>query len=98
MKRILFSIVLVSSISFGFSQEKVNNRNANPTEINGRLTEAEKNELQAKKDLLTALDKKEAWLKSDPKELAIAKESGWFKNAEKTRLEVRKRIKELENK
>jgi len=98
MKKILLSIVLIGSVSIGISQENLKPNNQTQTEINGRLTEAEKQELQSKRGLLTSLDKKEAWIRSNPEELAIATENGWFTNAEKTRKEIRQRIKELENK
>jgi hypothetical protein len=98
MKRLFISVLLLGAISVGFSQEKSNVNTKNPAELNGRLTEGERKELQAKRDLLKALDKKEAWIKSNPEELKIAEENGWFTQAEKTRVEVRKRIKELENK
>lgn len=98
MKRLFFSILVLSAASVGMAQENVNQNNQTRTEINGRLTEAEKQELQSKKDLLAALDSKEAWIRSNPEELKIANENGWFTNAEKTRVEIRKRIKELESK
>ncbi|MEZ4936257.1 MAG: hypothetical protein R2799_01545 [Crocinitomicaceae bacterium] len=98
MKKLIYTTIFFSMVSFGFAQENPNVTKKNGTEVNGRLTEAEQKELRAKKDLLTALDKKEAWIRSNPEEMKKAEESGWFKNAEKTRSEVRKRIKELENK
>ncbi|MCB0478033.1 MAG: hypothetical protein KDC84_07715 [Crocinitomicaceae bacterium] len=98
MKRLIYTTIFFSIISIGYAQENVNVSKKNGVEVNQRLTEAERTELQSKKDLLKALDKKEAWIRSNPEELKLAEESGWFANAEKTRAEVRKRIKELENK
>lgn len=98
MKRLFITTLLLGSFVFGYSQQGVTNQKNKSTEVNGRLTDAEKKELQAKKSHLAALDKKEAWIRSNPEELKLAQEQGWFKNAEKTRVELRKRIKELENK
>lgn len=98
MNKLFISLLVIGAVSFSFSQEQVNPQKQNSTEINGRLTESERQELKAKKDLLTSLDKKEQWIRSNPDELKIAQENGWFKKAEQTRAEVRKRIKELENK
>lgn len=44
---------------------------------------------------LEALDGKEAWIKENPEELKIANENGWFEKADKTRVELKARIKEL---
>lgn len=44
---------------------------------------------------IDALDKKEAWIRSNPEELAIAQDTNWFENADKTRADLRKRIAEL---
>ncbi len=99
MKRLFITALIFGSfISGAIAQNGVTNTKKNNTEINGRLTEAERKELQAKRDLLNALDKKEAWIRSNPEEMKKAQEAGWFKNAEKTRAEVRKRIKQLESK
>ena len=52
-------------------------------------------EIQECEQHLEALDAKEAWIKENPEELTKANESGWFTNAEKTRVELKARIKEL---
>lgn len=98
MKRLIYTVILFSVVSLGYAQQNGPATQKTGTEKTGRLTDAERKELRAKKDLLNALDKKEAWIRSNPDELKKAQETGWFKNAEKTRAEVRKRIKELENK
>lgn len=55
-------------------------------------------EIENCKNLLEALDIKEAWIRSNPEELQKAIDSGWFENAEKTRAELKARIEELESK
>lgn len=91
-------MLLIGSVGAVSAQEQGQPTEKTPTELNGRLTEAEKQELLAKRNLLTSLDKKEAWIRSNPEEMKIAQENGWFEKAAKTRAEVRKRIKELESK
>ena len=52
-------------------------------------------ELKRLKKLLEDLDQKETYLKSDPKRLKEAEESGWFADAAMTREKINKRINEL---
>ena len=47
------------------------------------------------KNYLDALDQKEAKIKADPDQMAIAKKEGWFVEAEKNRKQVKARIEEL---
>jgi hypothetical protein len=44
---------------------------------------------------LEALDFKEAIILADPEETKVAKESGWFVNATKQRVELNAKIQEL---
>lgn len=53
-------------------------------------------EIKQCKDLLEALDVKEAWLRANPEELKTAEEAGWFEDAAATRAELSARLKELE--
>ncbi|MBI3135135.1 MAG: hypothetical protein HYZ14_10725 [Bacteroidetes bacterium] len=55
-------------------------------------------EIEQCKNLLNALDVKEAWIRSNPEELKVATESGWFEDAAATRAQLQARIKELESK
>jgi len=50
------------------------------------------------KGVIEALDQKEAWIRSNPEELKLATENGWFVNADATRASLLARIKELESK
>lgn len=46
---------------------------------------------------IKALDQKAEYIKSNPEEYKIAKEQGWFEQAEQTKKELRARIEEIEN-
>lgn len=52
-------------------------------------------ELASCKAQLEALNKKEAFLRSNPPNKEEAEKNGWFKDAAKTRATLEKRIKEL---
>jgi hypothetical protein len=103
MKQIILttSLFLVMGTA-GFAQEqkvstmKIYRVEAKTPEQKTELTKEE--ELKKCYDLLEALDVKEAWIRSNPEELKIATESGWFEDAEKTRAELHAKIKELESK
>lgn len=62
------------------------------------VNEDDKQKLIAHKSLLAALDTKEAWIRSNPEELKMANENGWFINANNTRKEVLAKIALIENK
>lgn len=106
MKKLITSLTLFLSFGFlGYAQETTNPETSNlkmykrekPVEKNTenpKLTKEE--EIANCKNLLTALDEKEAWLKSNPEELAKATEAGWFEEATITRATLTARIKELE--
>jgi hypothetical protein len=47
------------------------------------------------KKQLAALDKKEAFIRSNPEELKIANETNWFENADKARMSIEKKMQEL---
>lgn len=98
MRKLILTGILFSFAFIGYNQENVKSNQNSTTEINNRLTEAEKVELKKLKGKLEAIDYKENWIRSNPEEVKIAQETNWFKNAEATRKEIRKRIKELENK
>jgi len=106
MRKLFFTITLIVSGSIlSFCQEQ-NNQQQSPLKIykmetgnsNGTKTELTKEqEIQACKDQLEALDTKEAYIRSNPEELKIAQENGWFEKADETRAKLNARIKELEN-
>lgn len=98
MKKLFIAALLLASMGFTYAQNEVNNQNQKSTEINERLSEAEKVEYKKLKMKLEALDRKEEWIRSNPEEMKIAEETNWFINANNTRKEIRKRIKELEAK
>lgn len=52
-------------------------------------------ELAQCENQLLALDKKEAYIRSNPEEMKIATESNWFVNADNARAILRKRVAEL---
>lgn len=52
-------------------------------------------ELAQCENQLIALDKKEAYIRSNPEEMKIATESNWFVNADHARAILRKRLAEL---
>lgn len=52
-------------------------------------------ELKSCENQLDALNKKEAYLRSNPAEMKVAEDNGWFKDAAQTRATLEARIKEL---
>ena len=81
----------------GFAQEqkvstmKIYRVETKTTEEKTALSKEE--ELKNCYNLLEALDAKEAYIRSNPEELKKATESVWFENAEKTRTELKAKIK-----
>ncbi|MBK9192193.1 MAG: hypothetical protein IPM77_12155 [Crocinitomicaceae bacterium] len=103
MKQVILTTSLFLAMgAAGFAQEKkvstmkIYRVESKTPEQKTELTKEE--ELKKCYDLLEALDVKEAWIRSNPEELKVAEESGWFEDAAKTRADVNARIKELESK
>ncbi|UKN02504.1 hypothetical protein K6119_03085 [Paracrocinitomix mangrovi] len=99
MKKLFLSVFVVLGASLGAVAQETPNK---PERIklypsshstNNELTPQE--EIIKCEQHLEALDQKEAAIKSNPEELKIAQENGWFENAEKTRKELKARIEEL---
>lgn len=104
MKKIILISAVVSISFVGFGQQTQNGvstmriykmENSTTPEEKKQLSAEE--EIQQCKDLLHALDTKEAWIRSNPEELKIAEETGWFEDAAETRAKLQDRIKELES-
>jgi len=99
MKKIIgISVLLLSVCTFGNAQE-VNEEKSTLKIYRVEKTEqlTKEQEIQNCKDHITALDQKEAWIRSNPEELKIATENGWFEEAAATRARLLARIKELES-
>jgi len=95
MKKVLILVALVLSVSYNANAQQRQTSPVKTQQVDNR-TDAEK--LAGYKDLLKALDTKEAWIRSNPEEVKIANEQGWFENAAKTRKELKAKIAEIENK
>ena len=109
MKKILITTLVLGFCFVGFSQEveKVDKKPERikvvkggesvpvdaTKDVNSKITPQK--ELANCKNTLEAIDKKEAHIRSNPTELALANENGWFTDAEKARATLNKRIKEL---
>ena len=95
MKKVIILAAFIVGISYSAEAQLKTNNSTQVEKVDHR-TDAEK--LVAYKSHLEALDTKEAWIRSNPEELKIAKEQGWFVNADKTRKELKAQIAEIENK
>jgi len=104
MKKVIISLSLIlGSGILGYAQETTTPskmriyrmENTTPA-VKTELSKEE--EIQNCKNHLEALDKKEAWIRSNPEELKLANENGWFDQAAATRATLLARIKELESK
>jgi hypothetical protein len=107
-KKVIISLSLVLAAGYGFAQEngkpvstlkmyRIEPATATTTKASGTTMTVEE-EIQACKDHIAALDTKEAWIRSNPEELKMATENGWFEEAAATRAKLEARIKELESK
>jgi len=95
MKKVLIIAVLL----IGVSQSVNAQLKTNPTEKTEKVdNRTDEQKITDYKYHIKALDEKEDWIRSNPDELKIAKEQGWFEFAAKTRKELRAQIAELENK
>ncbi len=109
MKKIVLAVLTVGFCFSGFSQE-VEKTEQKPERIRlvkggeskpvTSTTKVEKEqtpaqELRSCEAQLIALNKKEEYLRANAEEFKTATEAGWFKDAEKTRATLNKRIAEL---
>ncbi len=95
MKKVFILVALVLSISYSANAQQKNTAPAKTQQVDNR-TDAEK--LKAYKYQLKAFDDKEARIRSNPEEMKIAKEQGWFEAVNKKRAELKAKIAEIENK
>jgi hypothetical protein len=95
MKKVIILAAFIVGISYSAEAQLKTNNTSKVEKVDDK-TDAEK--LTAYKDLLKALDTKEAWIRSNPEELKIAKEQGWFVKAENTRKDVQAKVAQIENK
>jgi len=100
MKKVILTSLLFSFALVGFSQVenpkrmtmyKVEKKQTVNTQSNEELIKNYQSQIEA-------INQKEEWLKSNPEENAKAIENGWYTDADKTRQDLRNKIKELENK
>ena len=103
MKRIILaaSFLLVIGTT-GFGQQ--NNTQVSPMKVykmESTVAPEQKVEMTKEEEIaycegvINALDQKEAWIRSNPEELKLATENGWFVNANATREKMGARIIEL---
>jgi hypothetical protein len=100
MKKITLIVVMLLGTAFvGFTQGDENkperiklvpSSHQSTAKIKSHAELIKKCEMQ-----IEALDFKEAIILADPEETKIAKESGWFINADKQRVELKAKIEEL---
>jgi hypothetical protein len=103
MKKIIFLLIMGSASLYGFSQEgekkvervKLVKGSESATANQEKTVKTPEQELKSCEVQLDALNKKEAYLRSNPAEMKVAEENGWFKDAAITRATLEARIKEL---
>ena len=109
MKKIFVLVFAISFSAFGFSQEeeKAEKKPERITIIKGGESKPVENNTTVKKILspeeelasceaqLEAINKKEAYLKNNEESYKTALENGWFKDADKNKAILIKRIKAL---
>jgi hypothetical protein len=94
MKKVILLVAFIAGVAYTADAQL--RTNTTPVEKVDNKSDEEK--LSAYKSLLGALDKKEAWIRSNPAETKIANEEGWFTNADATRKDLRAKIALIENK
>ncbi|MCG8575219.1 MAG: hypothetical protein MI810_10075 [Flavobacteriales bacterium] len=102
MKKIFVLVVLAAGISTNSWLQEKKKETKRITVVDTRKqpkpAKSTSEELKSCKVQLEALDKKEATIRSNPEQLKVANENGWFKQAEESRKKLNARIKELEKK
>lgn len=91
-------VIILAAFIFGMANTVNAQLRTNTNQTTTVVTEDDKQKLPAYKSHLKALDTKEAWIRSNPEELKMANENGWFVNADKTRKELLAKIALIENK
>jgi predicted metal-dependent hydrolase len=91
-------IIILAAFILGMSHTVDAQLRTNSNTTTTVVSEDDKQSLTSLKSLLAALDTKEAWIRSNPEELKIANEQGWFTKAEATRKDVLAKIALIENK
>lgn len=100
---IMLFFILGASAS-GYSQEKEPQKKERIKLYHMTKEEANINKLSPEKEIeqceaqIEALNIKEEKIRQSPEETKIAKENGWFVEADKTRQELRMKIEELKKK
>lgn len=104
---IIFALILFASTAFSQQKStsgkritendlhKVEKKESSSTQAEAQSISFKSWTLSECESYLDALDTKEAKIKSDPEQFAIAKKEGWFIEAEKNRKQVKARIEEL---
>jgi uncharacterized protein YcfL len=95
MKKLFILVVLIMCASFSSNAQQKTTTTQKTVQVDTK-TDAEK--LAAYKAHLKALDTKEEWIRSNPEEIRIANEQGWFEKAAATRKDLKAKIAEIENK
>lgn len=103
MKKIIFLLIMGSVSLYGFNQEgekkaervKLVKGGESMPSTTEKTVKTPEQELKSCENQLEALNKKEAYLRSNPTEMKVAEENGWFKDAAQTRATLEARIKEL---
>lgn len=103
MKKIIFLLIMSSVSLYGFNQEgekkaervKLVKGGESMPSTTEKTVKTPEQELKSCENQLEALNKKEAYLRSNPTEMKVAEENGWFKDAAQTRATLEARIKEL---
>lgn len=91
-------IIILAAFLLGMSNTVEAQLRTNSNTTTTAVTEDDKQKLISYKSLLEALDTKEAWIRSNPEELKIANEQGWFTKTEATRKDILEKIALIENK
>lgn len=103
MIKIIFLLIMGLVSSHGFSQEgekkteriKLVKGGESMPSAAVKTEKTPEQELKSCENQLEALNKKDAYLRSNPAEMKVAEENGWFKDAALTRTTLEARIKEL---
>lgn len=103
MKKVAIALVFLMGTGFAASAQEKDQKKPERIKLvkiesdKNNLTPAEQ-EIQNLQYQLDALDNKEALIRQNPEETRIATEQGWFDKTNATRVQIRARIKELQNK
>jgi hypothetical protein len=94
MKKVILLLAFIAGVAYTADAQL--KKTSTPVEkVDNRSDE---DQIRIYKSHLRALDKKEEYLKSNPDELKIANEEGWFLKAAETRKDLLTKIAKLEKK